>query len=186
LTLGFGLFVVLKNGKIGQIPSSSSPQMIKPLEQFICDRCGELIRSKQEGWIEWISKSNPRRAHDFKIVHHKMYSPLKTENGCYFHTKAEGRQDYHLHQFANDSVISNLLAFIDDGPLISPNFSGPYVSDLREWTELTKRLTLPFYEEARFHISEAIAEGFIDDGRNPDHIYSVPILEKIAKKYSEN
>ena len=27
---------------------------LRPLEQFICDECGELIEKLEDGWLEWI------------------------------------------------------------------------------------------------------------------------------------
>jgi hypothetical protein len=28
--------------------------MLKPLEQFICDKCSNVIEKPEEGWIEWL------------------------------------------------------------------------------------------------------------------------------------
>jgi hypothetical protein len=158
--------------------------MLQPLEQFICDRCAEVICSKREGWIEWLGTYEPHRASGFKIVHHKSSSPLKGKDGCYFYSDHRDRQDEHLDSFDGENLIYNLLYWIDVGPHISPDYTGPVASDLREWCELTKRLQLPYYEEARLYIDEAIADDLIDDPGNPHYLYSVSVLKKIAAKYS--
>jgi hypothetical protein len=160
--------------------------MLKPLEQFICDSCGQVIRSKEEGWIEWLGTYDPRKYRAFKIVHHKTASPLRRADGCYHYEDDPGRMDEHLNDFADANVAYNLLFWIDEGPHISPDFEGPFVTDLREWAELTKRLLLPYYEEARFYINTAIADDFIDDPGNPHYLYSVSVLRQIAEKYSEH
>ena len=159
--------------------------MLIPLEQFICDRCGEVIHSKKDGWIEWLRTGDPRRVHDFRIVHHVTASPLKGREGCYHYNDSPNRSDEHLDQFADASAVYNLLHWIDEGPHISEDFQGPYVADLREWSELSKRLLLPYYEEARIHIDQAIADDFLDDPGNPHYVYSVPVLKRIAERYSE-
>ena len=55
--------------------------MLEPLQQYICDYCGELINSTEEGYVEWLSERNEETGryeyHGFKIVHHKPYSPNK-------------------------------------------------------------------------------------------------------------
>jgi hypothetical protein len=58
---------------------------LKPLQQFVCDTCGELIQSVDQGYVEWLWDDKGGNARDFHIVHHALYSPLKPDLGCYQH-----------------------------------------------------------------------------------------------------
>ena len=46
----------------------------------------------------------------------------------------------------------NLMAWVDAGSHLQPNYQGPEVKNLREWAEIVRRLQLPYYEEARLHM----------------------------------
>ena len=32
--------------------------MLEPLKQFICDKCGETIKSPRDGWVEWLEQGD--------------------------------------------------------------------------------------------------------------------------------
>jgi len=56
--------------------------MLKSLEQWICDRCGQVIEEPNQGSVEWIDDSKTHKASGFKIVHQSSYAPH--DNGeCY-------------------------------------------------------------------------------------------------------
>ncbi len=158
---------------------------LKPLEQFICDKCGEIINKPEEGWIEWISEINndDYKVYGFKIVHHSLHSPLK-RGGCYHYTNHSGRSDSHLNHFLENCIIQ-LLSFLDQGPYLSPEYKGPRVKDMREFVKLTRRLTIPYYEEARLYFGEAESDG-VFDGANPISFYLPDTLEYIVETYSDN
>ena len=53
--------------------------MLKPLEQFICDECGQVINSPKEGYVERESGTDANGkmfARGFRIVHAAYASPL--------------------------------------------------------------------------------------------------------------
>jgi hypothetical protein len=156
---------------------------LEPLQQFICDTCHEIIQSPKEGWLEWIHDGKPRQAHSFRICHHKTASLLEGSEGCYRHGGKSGRSDSHL-DYVLDNRMAQVLSFVDPGPYHEPSFSGPGVSDLREWVELVRRLSIPFYEEARLYFSEAEAEGDFQDA-NEILIYSEVFLRQLIKNYAE-
>jgi hypothetical protein len=57
---------------------------LKPLEQFICDECGGLIKKVEDGWLEWINPPN-KPVHGFRIVHNAASSPGVVQAGnCYY------------------------------------------------------------------------------------------------------
>ena len=80
--------------------------------------------------------------------------------------------------------MAELLQFVDFGHYHEPEFAGPYVTDLREWAELTRRLTIPFYEEARLYWSEAIDAGDFDS-INEIALFTEDFLRDLIRKYGD-
>lgn len=72
--------------------------------------------------------------------------------------------------------------FLDPGQHHEPKFAGPHVKDVREWVELARRLTIPYYEQARLYWSRAEADGFLAD-ENEISIYSEVVLKDLIKEY---
>lgn len=72
---------------------------MKSLEQWICDRCGQVIEEPNQGSVEWIDDSKTHKASGFKIVHQSFYSPR--DNGeCYHysnHPRQIGRSIGRIH-----------------------------------------------------------------------------------------
>jgi len=165
--------------------------MLTPLIEYICDTCGEVIKSPEEGWIEWISKSGldgeKRETYGFNIVHHFVYSPLKDSqpNGCYQHTGKSGRHDLHLHDFIKESTImAHILEFLDVGPYHQPVYKKTDLSDIRQYVETVRRLTIPYYEEARLYWDKAKEDGYFQDA-NEIWIYKVENLKKLIELYGD-
>ena len=164
--------------------------MLKPLEQFICDTCGQIIEKPEHGWVEWESKieGDPPRQEQwgFKIVHHSPHSPLKGEHkrdgGCYHYTHSSHRSDLHLTDFLGDNQMPELLSFLDVGPYHDPDYSGPSIVEMREFVEFARRLTIPYYEEARQYWSDALSDGYFGDA-NEIWIYLPENLEALINKY---
>lgn len=158
--------------------------MLKTLTQFICDTCGKIIKSPQEGWLEWIRDSKTGKVHSFRIVHHQMASPLKNPEGCYQHGNVIGRSDDHLdHILANPTA--ELLMHLDIGSYHNPSFSGPYVADFRNYVETFRRLTIPYYEEARLYWDKAIQDGYFVDA-NELLIFTPSFLRELIARYCPN
>lgn len=161
---------------------------LQPLKQWICDRCGGVVESK-EGWVEWLNNAEEERHsnYGFKIVHQASYSPRKPRGNCYHYEKTEAhvlRCDTYLTDFIGERGIVQLLMFIDMGPYRDKAYRGPLAKDLREWAELVRRLTIPYYEEARFYMSRANADGFFD-GANEISLYLPETLKEIIRRYGD-
>jgi hypothetical protein len=154
---------------------------LKPLEQFVCDTCGEVIESPDEGYIEWV---DDKKAVNFNIVHHSLHSPLKPSRSCYQHENAYGRSDTALRDFLGAHGIVEMLSFIDVGDYHQRDYRGPTASDLREWTEVARRLFIPHYEEARLYWDRARADGFFE-GANELWPYLPSTLELLIERYGE-
>lgn len=62
---------------------------------YTCQTCESQIHSPSQGYLQW-QENKESQYYDFRIVHHKIYSPLKStnKNGCY--------------AFKNDSKLNDL------------------------------------------------------------------------------
>ncbi len=148
---------------------------MEPLRQWVCDHCRELIAKPGHGWLEWIDDEGG--AHSFKIVH--------WGGDCYHHTGHLDMADAYLSDYLGADGMPKLLSFLDLGPYHDPEGkSVPGVKDLREFVELMRRLTIPYYEEARLHWAKAKAEGFFADA-NEVWIYMPKTLKALIEHYGE-
>lgn len=143
--------------------------MLKPLEQWICDICGEVIEKPEDGYILW-KHDQDLRDYDFKIIHHLKCDadeyPLSTD----------------LESFLGENGRSKLLSILSVGP-IKINIgqtSRSNIKDLDEFADLFRRLQLPYYEEARikFHNRELL-ENYSD--ANEYFPYRIEELKKIIE-----
>jgi len=156
---------------------------LKPLEQWVCDSCGEIIENVEDGWVEWI-KDEDNRNMQFHIVHLAPKSPRFPDGYCNIHKKYPRRADGYLHEFVGTKGLVKLLRFIDVGKYHEPTFRGPWVKNLREWTKFFRRLQLPYYEEARLYWDKAIGDNFLGD-LNPVSIYMPETLKSLIEQYCE-
>jgi hypothetical protein len=114
------------------------PQQLKPMVEWVCDECGQVIAKADEGWVEWTARSDGTGAHDFRLVHHALASP-RGQGGCYRSPDGRpGERSSHLHHALGISGMLLMLEVLEDG-----------VRDPKEWSVFFKRLFLPYYEEAR-------------------------------------
>ena len=75
-----------------------------------------------------------------------------------------------------------LLSFLDSGALLMEKYKGPRVKDMREFVEFIRRLTVPYYEEARLYFEHLSSD---DDFILELSIYHEEELRKIIQKYGE-
>lgn len=154
--------------------------MLKPLSQFVCDTCRQLIEKPEDGWFEWL-EGDDGKAHSFRIVHNGPSSPRK-ERGCNYRHDTADLMDGDLTDFIGPNVAA-LYRFLDAGPYHDPK--AKYLSavrDLREYTEILRRLTLPYYEEARLSWSAAKNDGYFD-GANEVWLYMPDTLKTLINRY---
>lgn len=162
--------------------------MLIPLKQFICDECGEIINSPGEGYVEWeegIDQDGQFFAKGFRIVHHLPKSPYKNSShrGCYKYEGSLHRSDIDLEHFLDDSH-QLLYAFLSSGHFLDPDgMVKNKIEDFVEFVDFAKRLTVPFYEEARMYIGQAIGDPDFNNNNSVD-LYTEETLKKIVEKYS--
>lgn len=155
---------------------------LEPLAQWVCDTCGEVIESPEDGWLEWISDDD-MKASGFRIVHHLPASPRKKthpEDGCYQYSGNSYGSDSHLSEFIGEDGLAHLLTFLDWGH-VDPR-GGPRVRRSDELAELFRRVMLPHYEEARLYWSEATNAGEFADA-NQVSPYTQETLKQIIRQF---
>jgi len=156
-------------------------QTMIPLRQYVCDTCGEVIKSPKEGWLEWIHDRATKKKHSFRVCHHVSFSPLGKPQGCYRHGDKLGRADMHLDAVL-EMRIPFLLSFLDCGKTSEPELADLAVTDIEEWIELVRRMTIPLYEEARQHWTKARNDGYFE-GENELSMYREGFLGTLIEKY---
>ncbi|MDV6373397.1 hypothetical protein [Deinococcus arenicola] len=151
---------------------------LKPLEQWICDSCGQIIEKPEDGWFELFRDADQRFV-NFKIVHHSLASPLG-EGGCY---SPDVKGDMHLSEVLGPDGLTYLLSFIDLGIHHGPEAKTELHPDhIREWTDAVRRLHTPHFEEGRFVISDAMSAGDVDG--HPLRPYTQKSLTRYIDEYN--
>ena len=148
---------------------------LKPLGEWICDSCGGVIQSEDDGWLEWYKDVKPNhefgKDKGFRIVHHT--------NRCMFNERAMFNDkkltaDLHLQRLCGPDGLVRLLSFIEHD----------YVEDNAELVEIIRRLHVPYYEEARQYHHIAEENGYFD-GENEITRYTTSTSKYILNNYKE-
>ena len=140
--------------------------MLKPLEQWICDVCGDVIEKPEDGCIIWREDKRGVKA-DFKVIHHIVCDPQGDYN-CWL----------PLGYFLGEDGVVKLTSWLSAGPVSGLADNRPLVKDFDEFVDLFRRMQLSYYEEARpkFRDSE-IVDGFSGKREAP---YLPDYLRQIA------
>ncbi len=154
--------------------------MLKPLVNFYCDACGELIHEPSHGYVEWTwtEEDDQRLDSGWRIVHHPLHSPRP--NGCY----ADLPLSTALDEYLSSDGQARLLAFLDVGRHIRTSERRNRVKDMEEYVEFVRRLTLPHYEEARRYWSRAEQDGYFD-GASEVWPYTQVALKEMIERYAD-
>jgi hypothetical protein len=152
--------------------------MNKPLTEFVCDCCGQIIKNPNEGVLEYIEVENPKGSEiylgkEYKIVHNNNYT---SKDSCRIHRNKIGIRDLGLNELLNDDYGTGAIITLIG---TSENDSIVIHSDL---LECLRRLTVPYYDEAKFYFNEALEDGFIGD--NQLDFCKVSKLKEIIMRYS--
>ena len=127
---------------------------LTPLRQWICDTCGEIIKSPEEGWFEWYDDRKTSLQSGFRIVHHRR--PCMYDEGV---LRQQGKlvSDLNLTTVIGSDGLGNLLFHIE----LSEK-GVRKLKNLNEFIEILRRLHIPYWEEARLCWEEAYKDGFHD------------------------
>jgi len=161
-----------------------------PLTQFYCDECGGIIENPQDGAVEWedvpSKNSNTYKyfVRGFRIVHKTFKSPFKEnrENGC-FKYNGKFRKWGELTSFL-EYKNQQLFHFLDLGFMHDPDDEiGCQVTNMKEFVDFAKRLTIPYYEEARRYFQTVLEDGYFGD-QNEIGLFLEETLESIIERYA--
>lgn len=132
---------------------------LKPLEQFVCDECDQIIEKVEDGWLEWFD-DGIHPIHGFRIVHYG--------GKCYYTSRTIGEKihsvsDMHLHAFMGIPGLAILL-----------NMFAKDIAFPEDLAEIIGRLHIPHYEKIRYYFRKAakptigILYNFGDSKFNPE------------------
>jgi len=150
--------------------------MLEPLKQFICDDCEQNIEKLKDGCVEWLQDRDSNNF-SFRIVHHASASPRRPGGNCYQHEPAGAtRMNLHLDSFIEIAPIE-LLNYLD------PQFNQRRkIKDYNNFVDTYRRLTLPYYEEAKRYWGKASRDGFFND-MNEVSMFLPDTLKTLIDKY---
>ncbi len=150
---------------------------LKPLEEWICDSCGEVVVADQtgSGYLQWAEMPSDL-AGGFRIVHNKA--------GCLKQEDLPAlTADIELEHWTGADGLVALMAFVDHGRYHGKNESSPPKVMLDQWAEIVRRLHVPYYEEARQYWEKAEEDGLFED-LNDEQIFYSSFLQEIIGKYA--
>lgn len=146
---------------------------LQPLQQWICDACGQVIGSPHLGWVEWVSGSTRgTKAHGFRVVHNS--------NRCQYPSSPRVR-DMHLERAIGPDGLVALLALL--APCRRSGILSDGVTSVEEWAMLVRRLHVPYFEEARQYWAHAEADGLLKDIAEAS-VFSQATLAVIIGRYA--
>lgn len=143
---------------------------MKPLKQWICDVCGEVIKTPEEGYVIWQHDKN-HQEYDFKVIH-----KTRCDDDKYPSSLA-------VEDFLGQDGLAYLLSFLSIGP-IKKNIGqkgGGTVKSLDEFVDFFRRMQVPYYEEARTKFNDPdVLENLADS--NEVYPYLPGNLQNIIKR----
>lgn len=156
---------------------SAIGKKLRPLQQWICDRCRLPILRPEDGWVE-IDEDRTTGSiayHNFRLVHHARATPRRGAQTCY----ADGFElTAHLHHVLAEGIQWG-LGFLGPGEPSGLGAALGTARDLGEWAIFMRRLWLPFYEQGRLFLERAVAEGEIDS----TNVHNSGSLELVVERY---
>ena len=156
--------------------------MKEPFKEFRCDVCGKTI-PVEDAMLQWLQRKKdnsdpfPMTLVDIHICCNRKPCDAIYEHKAVYEDMIE--QWNHLEDFIGANNLDDLLTF----PIERTIPEEQYTSVL----EIMRRLTIPYYEEARQFFSRAAYDGYIEDlnGYKEGHIsWRQDRLKNIIRKYS--
>ena len=169
------LILIKNKGGIKNIMGNHEINLrLEPLNQWICDECGEIIKSPEDGWLEWIAEEGTGLFCGHRIAHHAAASPYRKDNNknCYRYSQNPRKADMHLGDFTGHEGIGKFFSVLN-----LKQFS----ADIENWLEVFRRLHLKYYEEARLYWEDAHQDGFFEDKKSG--IYLPHTLLELITQY---
>ena len=158
--------------------------MNKPFTKYVCDVCGETIDSSK-AMLQWAQQPTQASADNSYLEELKYIRICCKKKSCYSPLENKAiRENLHsqglqLDDCLGSEKIDEVLTF-PLGRIITTEMRKPFL-------EICRRLTLPYYEEARTFFSVANEDGFyhIGDYLKGYICWSPEALKEIIQKYSK-
>jgi hypothetical protein len=141
-----------------------------PLNEWLCDSCGEIIPGPDRGYLEWYKKINSEEEAGFIIVHQPSQSCQYDDKKLYREGKIE--RSLPLTSVVGPNGLVDLMFMFQDKRL----------EDKEELTEIIRRLHIPYYEQARQYWRNA-KEDEMFVGMHPTRMFHQDIILEIIDKY---
>lgn len=178
---------------------------LTPLEQFFCDACSKVIETPVDGLLTW-RLGYEEKAAEFAIVHNPKRSTRP--KGCAVPGERvlksvsldwvaapnlppehpllddyDGDDDEVIQEWLGAQRRANGLSYLI-GEFLDPFRSRePRVESISEFTEILRRLHIPYYEEARVYFDLGLRHNeFIAEGSWP---YTRTTLLGLIHKYGD-
>jgi len=144
--------------------------MLKPLKEWLCDNCGKVIKSPEDGYVIWRT-NDEHQEYDFRIIHQDI-----CDNKSYPSSMA-------LDEFLGPKGLVYLTSFLSIGKVMNNlgRNSRSRIKNLDEFVDLLRRVQVPYYEEARKKFSE---EHILEDMSDANEVspYQENTLKRIIKE----
>lgn len=143
---------------------------LKPLKEWICDVCGDIV-TVEDGYIIWRHTEDLMSEFDFKIIH---------QGKCDIqHYPSSGA----LKDFLGTDGLIKLTSFLSHGPIIYNNgmLAQPKIKDIGHFIDFLRRVQVPYYEEARIRFKN---RELLNDLSDANEVY--PYLEENLRAIIEN
>ncbi|OAS82473.1 MULTISPECIES: hypothetical protein [Metabacillus] len=114
---------------------------LNPLKEWTCDVCSEVISDTNSTWLEWETNDTTNNDENFRLVHQEC---KRSSTDSDFTLK-----DLYLYRVVGQDGLAKLLNTLEHLNL----------HNLEDFTEIIRRLHLPYYEEARQYLSKARSSG---------------------------
>jgi hypothetical protein len=147
--------------------------MMTPLEEWICDVCGEIIESPENAYVIW-KDDQEKGARSFKIIHHGRCD-LKDHGSS-----------MPLSKYLGKDGLTHLLAFWSVGPIKEKlgiqNYAN--IKNDSEFVDFVRRVQIPYYEEDRQYFYESDVIEKMSDA-NEVFPYQPDILKEIVEEHED-
>ncbi|OBH55021.1 hypothetical protein A5687_03340 [Mycobacterium mantenii] len=151
--------------------------MATPLTAWKCDQCQEDITDPGIALVTY-RRDDQRRAYDFRLVHKNIDGRrCDPDNDDGFIDSIE------LSQLLGADGLTDLLSLLSAGPY-SDDRGVVRVLDFDGYTDLVRRVQIPFYEEARRYWRTQYTRELLG-GANHTYPYLPDTLEQIANQDPE-
>jgi len=158
--------------------------MLEPLKHFICDTCGRVIEDPADGVVEWLEGTNSEGryiASQFRIEHRA--SPMSNDlSVCMHHRHSSADCDVDLDLYL-ETAQAQLYCLLSPFSYEDPRGTGiSLIADYYKYAEFLRRVTIPYYEEARQYFPQMEQNGEMREN-SEILFFSEENLKRIIEKY---